>query len=63
MSDHHARILIIGGGAVGCSIAYHLAALGERDVVLLEKGRLTHGATGTPPASSASCAASATSPG
>src|SRR5690606_36269564 len=45
MSDHHARILIIGGGAVGCSIAYHLAALGERDVVLLEKGRLTHGAT------------------
>src|SRR5690606_19555167 len=45
MSDHHARILIIGGGAVGCSIAYHLAALGERDVVLLEMGRLTHGAT------------------
>ena len=40
-----AKIVIIGGGAVGCSIAYHLAQLGERDVVLLEKSGLTHGAT------------------
>jgi sarcosine dehydrogenase len=41
----YARIVIIGGGAVGCSIAYHLAKLGERDVVLLEKSGLTHGST------------------
>ncbi|MFN7571420.1 MAG: FAD-dependent oxidoreductase [Betaproteobacteria bacterium] len=41
----HARIAIIGGGIMGCSVAYHLAALGERDVVLLEQGRLTSGTT------------------
>ena len=40
-----ARIVIIGGGAVGCSIAYHLAKLGQRDVVVLEKSGLTHGST------------------
>lgn len=40
-----ARIVIIGGGAIGCSIAYHLAKMGERDVVILEKSGLTHGAT------------------
>lgn len=40
-----ARIVVIGGGAVGCSIAYHLAKLGERDVVVLEKAALTHGST------------------
>src|SRR4029453_10642597 len=39
------RIVIIGGGAIGCSIAYHLAKLGERDVVLLEKKTLTAGCT------------------
>ncbi|MDZ7840735.1 MAG: FAD-dependent oxidoreductase [Gammaproteobacteria bacterium] len=39
------RHLIIGGGIIGCSIAYHLAAAGERDIVLLEKSALTHGAT------------------
>jgi sarcosine dehydrogenase len=41
----HARIVIIGGGTIGCSIAYHLAKLGERDVVLIEKSGLTHGST------------------
>ena len=41
----HAEILIIGGGVVGCSIAYHLSKMGKRDVVLLEKSGLTHGAT------------------
>jgi sarcosine dehydrogenase len=41
----HARIVIIGGGAVGCSIAYHLAKDGEKDVVLLEKSGITHGST------------------
>ena len=40
-----ARIVVIGGGAVGCSIAYHLAQLGQRDVVVLEKSGLTHGST------------------
>jgi 4-methylaminobutanoate oxidase (formaldehyde-forming) len=39
------RIVIIGGGVVGCSIAYHLAKRGERDVLLLERLQLTHGAT------------------
>ena len=41
----HARIVIIGGGAIGTSIAYHLARAGERDVLLLEKAQLTHGST------------------
>jgi 4-methylaminobutanoate oxidase (formaldehyde-forming) len=40
-----ARIVIVGGGIAGCSTAYHLAALGERDVLLLEQGRLTCGTT------------------
>ena len=40
-----ARIVIIGGGIMGCSVAYHLSALGEKDVVLLEQGRLTSGTT------------------
>ena len=39
------RIVIIGGGVIGCSIAYHLAKRGERDVLLLERLQLTHGAT------------------
>ncbi len=40
-----ARIVIVGGGIAGVSTAYHLAALGERDVLLLEQGRLTCGTT------------------
>ena len=36
-----ARIVIIGGGVMGCSLAYHLCKEGETDVVLLEKGELT----------------------
>jgi 4-methylaminobutanoate oxidase (formaldehyde-forming) len=40
-----ARIVVIGGGAVGCSIAYHLAKLGQQDVLVLEKSGLTHGST------------------
>jgi glycine/D-amino acid oxidase-like deaminating enzyme len=44
-ADRHARIVIIGGGAVGCSVAFHLSGKGERDVLLLEKAQLTHGST------------------
>ena len=40
-----ARIVVIGGGCIGTSIAFHLARSGERDVVLLEKSKLTEGAT------------------
>ena len=40
-----ARIVIIGGGVIGCSVAYHLTKLGWRDVVLLERKRLTSGTT------------------
>jgi sarcosine oxidase subunit beta len=41
-----ARIVIAGAGAVGASIAYHLALLGARDVVLAERDRIASGATG-----------------
>lgn len=41
----HARVVVIGGGAVGTSIAYHLTKLGWSDVVLLERGRVTSGTT------------------
>jgi 4-methylaminobutanoate oxidase (formaldehyde-forming) len=40
-----ARIVIVGGGIVGASIAYHLASAGESDVLLVERGRLTNGTT------------------
>ena len=40
-----ARVVIIGGGVIGTSIAYHLAHAGWRDVVLLERDRLTSGTT------------------
>jgi len=40
-----ARVVIIGGGVVGCSVAYHLARRGCTDVVLLERKRLTCGTT------------------
>ena len=41
----HARVVIIGGGVIGCSVAYHLTQLGWRDVVLLERAQLTSGTT------------------
>jgi len=41
----HTRVVIIGGGVIGCSTAYHLAKLGWKDVVLLERAQLTAGAT------------------
>ncbi len=39
------RVVIIGGGIVGCSIAYHLTKLGWKDIHVLEKGELTSGST------------------
>lgn len=41
----HAQIVIIGGGIIGCSTAYHLAKDHKADVVLLEMGQLTSGST------------------
>lgn len=40
-----ARVVIIGGGVVGCSVAYHLTKLGWKNVVLLERKQLTSGTT------------------
>ena len=41
----HARVVIVGGGVIGTSIAYHLAKLGWKDIVLLERDQLTSGTT------------------
>jgi len=41
----HAQIVIIGGGIIGCSLAYHLTKLGRKDVLLLERKKLTSGTT------------------
>ena len=40
-----AQIIIVGGGIAGCSTAYHLAKIGQTDVLLLEQGKLTSGTT------------------
>ncbi|HWJ72627.1 MAG TPA: FAD-dependent oxidoreductase [Kaistia sp.] len=40
-----AKIIIIGGGIVGASVAYHLGAMGLTDVLIIERGRLTSGST------------------
>jgi len=42
---HSARVVVIGGGIGGCSAAYHLAAMGVTDVVLLERSALSSGTT------------------
>ena len=41
----HAKVVIVGGGVMGCGLAYHLAHEGWTDVVLLEKAELTSGST------------------
>src|SRR4051794_37450326 len=40
-----ARVVVIGGGVGGASVAYHLAELGERDVLVIERAELTSGST------------------
>src|ERR1700761_4917476 len=40
-----ARVVVIGGGVIGTSVAYHLAEAGIRDVLLLERAKLTSGTT------------------
>ncbi len=44
-ADRHVNILIIGGGAIGTSLAYHLGRDGAKDVLLVEKAHLTEGCT------------------
>ena len=41
----HAKVVIIGGGVVGCSILFHLAKFGWKDVLLLERSELTSGSS------------------
>lgn len=41
----HVKVVVIGGGVVGCSCLYHLAALGIKDALLLERDELTSGST------------------
>ena len=45
MVPEHCKIVIIGGGIIGSSTAYHLAQIGEIDCVVLEQGTLTNGST------------------
>ena len=40
-----ARVIIIGGGVIGCSVAYHLAKKGWKEIILLERKQLTSGTT------------------
>ena len=40
-----AKVVVIGGGIAGCSVAYHLAKYGWKDTVLLERDQLTSGTT------------------
>ena len=40
-----ARVVVIGGGVVGCSILFHLAKMGWKDVILLERDELTSGSS------------------
>lgn len=43
--ETHAKVVIIGGGVVGCSILFHLAKFGWKDCVLLERNELTSGSS------------------
>ena len=39
------KVVIVGGGVIGCSVAYHLTKFGWKDVVVLERDQLTSGTT------------------
>ena len=39
------KVAVVGGGVIGCSVAYHLTKFGWKDVVLLERDQLTSGTT------------------
>ena len=43
---HRASVIVIGGGVIGCSVAYHLARAGVADVTLLERKQITSGTPG-----------------
>ena len=43
--ENHAKVVIIGGGVVGCSILYHLSKFGLKDCILLERNELTSGSS------------------
>ena len=40
-----AKVVVIGGGVAGCSVAYHLTKFGWKDIILLERDQLTSGTT------------------
>ena len=44
MTDH-ARVVVIGGGITGCAVLYHLAKMGWKDVMLVERDELTSGSS------------------
>ena len=39
------KVVVIGGGVIGCSVAYHLAKFGWKDTIVLERDQLTSGTT------------------
>ena len=43
--ETHAKVVVIGGGVVGCSILFHLAKFGWKDCILLERNELTSGSS------------------
>ena len=43
--EKHAKVVVIGGGVVGCSILFHLAKFGLKDCILLERKELTSGSS------------------
>ena len=45
LPGHRAKVVIVGGGIVGCSVAYHLGQMGWSDVLLLERAKLSSGST------------------
>ena len=45
MLPRSTKVVIVGGGVIGCSVAYHLTKFGWKDVVLLERDKLTSGTT------------------